>query len=548
MIGLLHGYLLEGSGSNLWTKAVVRSLCARGSTVHLFCQEPRPEEYDFVAEAWRHPPNAPPQRVLERAVPYRGRCVLHQPLLGDTLPVYVRDDYDEFANVVPMVELPDEALEDYVERNRAVVARVVERAGIDALHANHAVLMSVVAQRVREASGLPYAVMPHGSALEYAVKPDERLRKLAAEALDGAARILVIGDEMRRRVRAYFPDLPGLDAKMRELPLGVDTALFRPATDAVERARRLSHLRAGLAGAPRGKRRVQIRLLRDALDRNGADPAALADAVRAAADYPGKRPDEALEERLPDPQDRPGPLVLFVGRLIPEKGPQAVLAAFPLILERHPDARLVVVGHGPLREPLEAMAWALEHGRADVLRTLAREARALAGQRPEPLEDVAAFLDDREGAGALDAYFAGARERLGEDRVVFAGYLRHDRLRHLFACADVAVFPSLVREAGPLVFLEALASGCYPLGTDFGGTAATIDALGAALSEELADGMRLRPEPRYLVRDIARRTRAALDARPDPAVLREYVVGRHDWRSVAERLEAVLESMPRGRG
>ena len=49
--------------------------------------------------------------------------------------------------------------------------------------------------------------------------------------------------------------------------------------------------------------------------------------------------------------------------------------------------------------------------------------------------------------------------------MIFTGYLTHRELRYLFPCCDVAVFPSIVAEAGPLVFLEALASGVSPLGT-----------------------------------------------------------------------------------
>ena len=57
------------------------------------------------------------------------------------------------------------------------------------------------------------------------------------------------------------------------------------------------------------------------------------------------------------------------------------------------------------------------------------------------------------------------------ESVVFTGYLTHRELRHLFPCCDAAVFPSVVAESGPLVF-EALASGCFPLGTYFAGMAA----------------------------------------------------------------------------
>ena len=53
----------------------------------------------------------------------------------------------------------------------------------------------------------------------------------------------------------------------------------------------------------------------------------------------------------------------------------------------------------------------------------------------------------------------------------------HHELQHLFPCCDAGIFPSIVKEAGPLVFLEALASGCFPLGTYFAGMKASIDGI-----------------------------------------------------------------------
>lgn len=55
MIARLHGYLLDGSGSNLWTQAVARSLCRIGEDVHVVCQEREPHDFDFVAEARVYP-------------------------------------------------------------------------------------------------------------------------------------------------------------------------------------------------------------------------------------------------------------------------------------------------------------------------------------------------------------------------------------------------------------------------------------------------------------------------------------------------------------
>ncbi|HUH11475.1 MAG TPA: glycosyltransferase, partial [Longimicrobiales bacterium] len=163
------------------------------------------------------------------------------------------------------------------------------------------------------------------------------------------------------------------------------------------------------------------------------------------------------------------------------------------------------------------------------------------------LPSVERFLARLEAEDGLEAYGTAARGRLAE-RVLFTGYLVHEQLRHLFPACDVAIFPSLVREAGPLVFLEALASGVYPLGTDFGGMAASIGAV-EEVAPDAGSGMRLRPGEEHLVGDIAGRAIRALE-RPGAFVgpLRRLVEERYDWRSVATRLEAELEGMGAGAG
>jgi len=110
-IGILHGYLLDGSGSNLWTQSIVRSFCRAGARVHLMCQEPHPERFDFVAEAIRYDDASRPTTVFRREIDYPGQCILHKPTLSRVLPVYVPDHYEEY-DAKPMVELEDVAIEE----------------------------------------------------------------------------------------------------------------------------------------------------------------------------------------------------------------------------------------------------------------------------------------------------------------------------------------------------------------------------------------------------------------------------------------------------
>ena len=45
---VFHGYLLRGTGSNVYNARLCAALARAGHSVDLLCQEPRPEELDFV--------------------------------------------------------------------------------------------------------------------------------------------------------------------------------------------------------------------------------------------------------------------------------------------------------------------------------------------------------------------------------------------------------------------------------------------------------------------------------------------------------------------
>lgn len=543
MLCILHGYLLEGSGSNLWTRAIARSLSREGETIHLVCQENHPDHYDFIAQAFRYHPDGTVETVLEeREVPYPGRCIMHKPQLGEVLPVYVWDKYEEFSTVVPMADLPDEVIDDYLERNINAVMRVVQKHGITAIHANHAVLMSVVARQVSEVASIPFSVMPHGSAIEYAVKKDDRFHRYASEAFTAASRIFTIGPEIQGRVKRVFPSIPELDGKMSGLNLGVDTRLFEP-VPRHQRQGNIVDLQQSIDGLSRGKSPELSEAMLPKLSGEMSQESLQA-AVDEAAHYTNKSPDVDAENKLDQVEWESDRVLLFVGRIIASKGLQSILTALPLILDQQPDTRLVVVGHGPLREPLEAFLWALEHGERSLAENIVRWGSALEGFAERPLEEVQNFWASLERQGEMDSYFDKAQKHIRPDRVIFTGYLTHRELRYLFPCCDVAVFPSVVAEAGPLVFLESLASGCFPMGTYFAGMAASIDSVAPALSPGDADLMRLSANSAQTVADIVTKTPHVLelgDRHKD--TLRRVAVERYDWSSVARKFAGELQSL-----
>lgn len=546
MICILHGYLLEGSGSNLWTRSIVEALCREGQTVHLMAQENHPERYPFIREARSYRPDGTVETFYERDVE-GGCCILHKPELGNLLPVYVRDRYEEFDEVVPMVELSDAQIEDYLERNRRALRRIVKDNDIDVVHANHAVLMPVVAQTIHEELGTPYVVMPHGSAIEYAVRPDARMRAFAAEAVEHASRLLVIGEEMRRRTRDVLGSVPGLDGKIVELHLGVDTSRFKP-VDRSDRAASIRALKRDLEGLDRGKEPEQTERLIDVVE-DDPSMSELRETIEETTEYELKEPDADLESKLDRVDWERDRTLLYVGRLIDNKGPQNILAALPLVMQREPDLRFVLVGHGPLREVMEALVEALSEGNANLVREILESGKILESEDASGggFREWLHLLDMLDQQGKAHDYFESAARSISRERVIFTGYLTHRELRHLFPCFDVAVFPSLIKEAGPLVFLEALASGIFPMGTYFGGMKASIDALDQDLPGEVLDLMKVDPAPERLIVDLAAKLPDALrqgDRWRD--AMRQAAVERFDWRAVASRLGRTLAEVSAG--
>jgi glycosyltransferase involved in cell wall biosynthesis len=445
-----------------------------------------------------------------------------------------------------MIDLDDHAIEEYLERNVRVVRQVVLEHDVIAMHANHAVLSSVVAQRVSTETGVPYAVMPHGSALEYAVKKDRRFHALATEAFSAAECIFVHGEEMKRRVETILPDVHDMHRKFRVLPLGVHTWQFEP-VPRERRREKIGRLLVSLADKSRGRRPEQLEQM---LSRAYAarSPENLHRAF-TSIEYDTKAPDADIEDKLSQLDWEHDAVLLYVGRLISAKGVQSGLAALPEIMAVDSGIRMLLVGHGPLREPMELFIHALEHGDRELAEQVVAHGRFLEGD-PEgagtsrELGKVRAYFDDLKAAGKLDEYFELAKQHVRRDRVIFTGYLTHHELQHLFPCCDVGIFPSVVKEAGPLVFLEALASGCFPLGTYFAGMKASIDGIADMLPDEVVEAMKLNPfnTTADIVTNVQRAMHIGVRYKD---VLSRTAQARFDWTSVGAKLARELEALDR---
>ena len=290
--------------------------------------------------------------------------------------------------------------------------------------------------------------MVHGSALEYTVKPHPRFLPYAHEGLDAARCVLVGSRHTAESLWAALDD-PTLPARTRLGPPGVDIGVF--------------HARGPEAAAAGLRRLVDAPRRATAIHRG------------RVLLQPRHRRGRACLDQLRPGEDR---IVLFLGKEILAKGLDLLLAAWPLVLQRLPDARLVVVGFGAWHPTAVRMTAALADNDLDAVREIAEEGRGAEGGPRGPLRHLLAFLDSLDGE-TRRRFLAGASGMA--ERVVFTGRLEHEEVADLLPACEALVVPSTFPEAYGMVAAEAAACGTLPISADHSGLAEVSRVLEASL-------------------------------------------------------------------
>ena len=528
-LALYHGYELSGSGSNEYTRYLARTLAELGHEVVLICVEPEPEAHDFVTRAWSYDLAGEPTELFSRDSPdgaVQAPVTLHQLPRTSVYPVFITDKQRP-GHVKTFPELTREELEEYHAAMVAVVKRALADEQPAALHANHLIYQPIVAAEACAATGVPFYIVPHGSSIEYTINRDERFRAAALVGLRASGGVAWIAREVRQRVLDLYPeDREQIEAKSHMIGVGTDTSLFAPLARA-ERQAAIDRLAA--MHRPGGKTPAQRRELQQALGAGDVE------ATRRYWDaYDHKLEDDDLPQllhHLPVEDE----LIFFVGAMTYGKGIQSLIAAMPAVLQKRPRARLVLVGSGSYREVLEGLVHALATGDEPLADALIARGRDLERASMEgPLEDLQAYAASDAGRAIWRAYGPGLA-----DRVHFIGRLDHPRLRCIFPCCQLAVFPSVIKEASPLVFMEALANGVLPCGSYHSGLRDGLDDLRPHLSDDVWQRMKLPVDPAGRVERIADNIcwlleyLAAADIAPQ---LRQLAVDHYDWKPKARAL------------
>ncbi len=181
--------------------------------------------------------------------------------------------------------------------------------------------------------------------------------------------------------------------------------------------------------------------------------------------------------------------LLFVGRLVEKKGLKYLIEALPLILKKHPNATLRVVGDGQEKERI--LERILELG-------------------------------------------------LGE-HVEFLGAVANETLTKIYHSSDVVVFPSVVagdgdREGFGLVLVEALGCECATVVTDLPAMRDIVDHGKSALVVPQKDSAQIAKKIRLLLEDVKLRQTIGRQGRVQ-------VLQKFDWEIITVQYKDLIYSV-----
>jgi glycosyltransferase involved in cell wall biosynthesis len=540
-ICMIHGYLLTGTGSNIFVSNLVRSFCRLGHDVFLFCQERNPGEIDFVSQhAIFEPGNRSYRTVFSRDTSYDGHCILFNPDIEALLPVYVYDEYEGFeVKTFPQMKIGE--IEDYIRRNVEALETAYLEYGFDLIQANHVIMSPYIARVMWRKHDVPYYVTLHGSALNFSVRNDPRLRHYATKALLDATRIFAVSTHNRLEAITFFKRIAAkIEPKFSVIPAGVDIDLFRILKNS--RRESIDELQQILGGRlellPDGKSPEQKQDFFRALDETSSVEEVDDLVAKYNGEYTPGHPDRDILETLDTIDWKDSWVLLFVGKYLWTKGIQMVISALPIVLEEVPDLHLLLVGFGSYREELEALVYALASGRRELFRYLIE--KSIFQMQPgegAALEKPFKFLDALARRKEVKSYFDSAERNDIAGHVHFLGALSHAELGRLLPCADGFVAASVCPEAFGMVSIEALASGVLPIVSNQTGFKEIVDLVSGKVYE-VNDSPRVNVDEDMIfniAENIVRNIRKGNLRNPElKEKFRQLTVDRFSWESIAQ--------------
>ena len=458
---ITHGYLLTGTGSNLYVNNIVRELLKKGEDVILVCQDFDPIKIDFVNELYDfNVDNTAYNLSAKQETPFAGNCKCFRPNLNGFLPVYVYDHYEGF-EVKEFNSCTDEEVQSYVKQNFSAMDLIMQNHEVSVVNTNHMVMFPYLAKLLKEKHDFKFVITVHGSALNFTVKKDKRFENFAVESLKVVDDIVVDSLHADQELKEFLEEvsMEYLIQKMEIIPAGVDISSFGIAQKSREDMKQdfIASITENVSNSNGRTKLVSSNILSANL--TSENSTSLVAGVREAYDY--RHIDQDAIEKVNDLNINDNN-VFFVGKYLWTKGIYLILLGFPEILKQQPNTNLIIAGFGPFREPAELIVNYLANGDVDGLKSELQTNSLFHGEDEKVIPLAVEILEKHGSKIAQDVASLDFDIRT---KVTFTGILNHAQLVNLLPIMDVLIAPSVFPEAFGMVAIEAASCGVYPVVT-----------------------------------------------------------------------------------
>lgn len=218
---IVHGYLLQDSGSCTYVRNLAKGFHKQGYRVTISCQDFNAHELKGFGKVMNDIDEDHSDQI-DVFLPIK-------PHEHNLLPVYIYNPYEGY-NAKTIINMTIEEGEKHIEIVSNRLAGYIAHHKVDFIFTNHCLFSPVIVRRALQSLDLDkpikYVSKIHGSALNFIVAKDPRWMPYVLEGLGNASKLICGTKYMKDRIGKVFDSNANKLPHISTVSCGVDTSLF----------------------------------------------------------------------------------------------------------------------------------------------------------------------------------------------------------------------------------------------------------------------------------------------------------------------------------
>ena len=415
---IVHGYFLEGNGSNIYVRNLAKEIKKNGHRVIILSQESQAKDYSLVDRVYEFTfGNKIKRMTYKNPVSSKGECILIKPEIQGVLPVYKKEDVFGYQTVEFHKMKPAE-IHNYTNLIANAVENILCEIQIDLIISTHLFPEPYIVENVRRklSHNIKHFCIADGNCYYYSYLKNKSLKEYIVPAFLKTHNIIFQNEEIYIDIIREFPDYKErINSKSEIIPPGVDNDIFQPVYSIQPKNRIIENLRYKI--------------------KNDNGDASFLENFN-------------FENRLN---------ILSYGNFSLEKGIPLLIIVFPFIRKFIPEVNLYIAGFGQEQKKLKQLIEFLSRGMKKEYYNLLE----LLMENFESEDDQKNFYEICY-LNLMDPEFSQEYFRQGKDidnLIHFVGYMEHSKLSDFISLMDLCIFPIISKEGFSISVIEAMASG-----------------------------------------------------------------------------------------